>query len=198
MRPQKAIQPDEAAPREHTSSPTEFTAANHTGKALLVKVFITAPKLLFGFAALVLIFLLAGLGIVTSCRTLERYLHANVIRMACRSGIRGKACVILTDEFIEDQTTYLSTGRIHWPEIFAAETIDGLTHRGIALFVEDRDLLYKRLPPVPRWMARRNEEYFGAPVYIPTDCLADSRDLLLEEIRQRITNPPSMRNSRDS
>jgi len=155
-------------------------------RILLHTIFIFPVALFTAFVSFVGTLLMADIGMIPSGYTLSLCTYSGLLHITYLFKLGRKPGIVLTDGYIHDNSCIASSGRIPWSEVFGAEPIDGLVHKGIALFVYDRDALYLRHRFPRRWLLKANEHLFGSPVHVSTDCLQISRGKLLVKIRSHL------------
>jgi hypothetical protein len=99
--------------------------------------------------------------------------------------INWKPAVIVTEEGITDQSSYIKAGLVRWEEI---EAIDLLNFSGqvyLGIFTYDRELIINRSSGVKKWFNRLNKGLLPSQINIPINNLACSVDELYHAIGQR-------------
>lgn len=116
-----------------------------------------------------------------------RVLYTGFHYLGCglRLVMPGPALVV-TDDYLEDRSGPLAAGRSLWSEIISAEHAVVVLESGVAIHLDDPDLLIRRSSGIRRALQYGNYYLFRTPVFIPALCTAISTDELIDIIYAHI------------
>ncbi|MBS4210031.1 hypothetical protein KHA95_18395 [Bacillus sp. FJAT-50079] len=96
-----------------------------------------------------------------------------------------KPALIVSEEGIFDQSSYIGAGLVRWEEIEAIDFVQfsGQVFLGITTY--DPELIINRTSGVKKWLNKANRGLVSAQVNIPVKILACPLDDLVDEINER-------------
>jgi len=102
-----------------------------------------------------------------------------------RLALPGPA-LLIAEEYLEDRSGLLKTGRVPWNEIVSAERAEVFVESGVAVHLSDPDAWIRQAPVWQRAFLHLNGWLFHTPVFIPVSCMAITTDELIDAIYTRM------------